>query len=106
MEFVPDGLKLTCDHPDHGSASETLAAELNPTGTFAIGVNAQYLTDAIAQIDDERVTMAFSADDSPYKHAEGTVAMLSPIVVLGTKDATLRGIKGAVLVGVVMPMRI
>lgn len=107
LECVPDGLKLTCDHPDLGTASETIPADLNPAEGFAIGAFPGYLLDALAAIDDERITLAFD-HVAPHKTKSGimTTPELSPMLIRGTADHVSRPVTDAALVVVVMPMRI
>lgn len=102
LECVPEGLKLTADHPDLGTASETIAAELNPAEGFVLGVNANYLLEAISQIDDARVTLAFDH----HKADKRRDPTLSPILVRGTEDAAMRPVGSASFLVVIMPMRI
>lgn len=93
LACVPEGLKLSADHPDLGSASEIVAAEMNPETHFAIGVNARYLLDALNGVADERVTLAFRDE-------------LDPILVRSTKDAAYHRPLDASFLCVIMPMRL
>ena len=93
LECVPGGLKLSADHPDLGSASETIPAELNPESRFKLGLNARYLREALATIEDARVTLSFGGE-------------LDPMIVRGTEDAAMRHVHAASQLVVIMPMRI
>jgi DNA polymerase-3 subunit beta len=86
-----DKLTITADHPDLGKAVETLDAETCSDAKY--GVNPSYLLDAVEEIDDERVTIAFGAE-------------LDPILVRGTGQATSKAIMESSYLAVVMPMRI
>lgn len=92
LDFDPDGyLKLTSDHPDVGESHETLVAE--GRGKITIGANTRYLIDALGEIDDAYVTLAFGKE-------------LDPIVIRGTEHATGYSVQAAPHLNVTMPMRI
>lgn len=97
LECVPDGLKVTASHPDLGTASEVIPAELNPSEAFSTGANPRYLVDALKAITDDRVTLAFS-------HASD--GALDPMVVRGTSDAVSYPVMDSPFLAVIMPMRI
>jgi len=109
LEATDGKLVMVSDNPDAGETREYLAAELNPskTDTFRIGVDPRYLRDALAALDGERVTLAFSADDSKSKYAEGqTVASLAPMLVRSTEHAVSHTVTTSPALVVVMPMRV
>src|SRR3569832_2166818 len=57
-------LELSVTNPDHGTASEELAAEFEPE-SFEIGFNARYLLDIIGQIRSENAVFLFNDAGSP-----------------------------------------
>jgi DNA polymerase III subunit beta len=93
LSLAAGKLTLTSDHPDLGSASETLPMESLFDKTFAIGVNAAYLLDALDEIDCTHVTIGFGDE-------------LAPMLVRSTHDAVERSVMNASYLCVVMPMRI
>lgn len=98
LETVPNGLKLTADHPELGTASETIAAELNPESRFVIGANPRYLLDAIASLaltpgKGDRMTISFGGE-------------LDPMVVRSTDCAVNWPVMESRLLVVIMPMRV
>lgn len=91
LDASPDGLKLTADHPEQGTATESLAAEC--IATVKVGVNPLYLMELLDACDGDRVTLAIGGE-------------LDPIVARATDHATSYDVHDSPLVGVVMPMRI
>lgn len=114
LTMTRDTLAIVTPDGQGNELRDTLAAESRPADVhFTIGVQPKYLLDALAAIDDERVTLAFSTDDSECKGYEKdlkgnrpTQAQLSPILLRATSDATSNPISSSPLVVVVMPMRI
>lgn len=95
---LADGkLTITSDHPDQGSSSESLKASseyADNGGGFVIGISAEYLLQAIDEIDDKHVTIEAGAE-------------LDPVLVRGTEDAcNTVGVMASRYLNVTMPMRI
>jgi DNA polymerase-3 subunit beta len=86
-------LTLSSDNPDTGETKESLPMETLFDGTFAIGVSAPYMLDALDGIDCKHVTI-------------GLVDVLDPILVRSTHDAVQYSIDRAPYAAIVMPMRI
>ena len=96
LDLASGKLTITSDHPDTGTASESLKAEsqyADNGGTFRIGVNPSYLLEALEAIECDHVTMA--VDDE-----------LDPILVRGTECAVSYPVLASPLLAVIMPMRI
>lgn len=89
-------LVIASDHPDTGETREVLRATglyVEGTESFSIGVNASYLLDALAQIDDKHVTIAFGGE-------------LDPMLVRSTEHACSHPPGQGPALFVIMPMRI
>jgi DNA polymerase-3 subunit beta len=89
-------LVIASDAPDTGETSEVLRATglyVEGPESFSIGVNASYLLDALAQIDDKHVTIAFGSE-------------LDPMLVRSTEHACSNPPGNAPTLFVIMPMRI
>lgn len=86
-------LVITSDHPDRGTATETLSADALDGKKITIGVNPAYLLDLLGEIDCKHVTFTFGDE-------------LAPMVVRSTHDAVEHSVAGAPYLGVIMPMRI
>lgn len=91
---VSDGtFKLTSDHPDQGTVTEGIPADMSPSMAITIGTNPKYLIELLNACDGERVTLAFGGE-------------LDPMVVRSTDHAVAYTVHESPFVGVVMPMRI
>lgn len=86
-------LTLTSDHPDTGTATETLMAESLHENRYDIGCNPKYLIELLGEIDCDHVTFGFGKE-------------LDPMIVRSTDHAVEHSVADAPYLGVVMPMRI
>lgn len=84
-------LKLTSDHPDQGTVSESLAADT--VSNVTIGVNPKYLIEALNECDGERVTLALGGE-------------LDPVLVRAMDHAVSCTVEESPYLAVIMPMRI
>lgn len=93
FDLASGKLVITSDHPERGTATETLTADALDGKKVTIGVNPAYLLDLLASIDCKHVTFSFGGE-------------LAPMLVRSTHDAVEYSLDRAPYVGVVMPMRI
>lgn len=90
---VADGLiTLTASDPDLGDSTESLPVEANDR-ELHIGVQPNYMIDALKVIADARVTLALKSE-------------LDPILLRGLTDAVSVAVMPSTFLAVVMPMRI
>ncbi len=113
LEIVGTDLAVVTEHPDKGTARETIGADFvgKLCDGFAIGVSPKYLLDALRGIEHERITIAFSHHDDPlkgYEKKNGEYTKrceLDPMLVRSVDDAGHYAPLAAPYLSVVMPMR-
>jgi len=111
FEVTGTDLALVTENSDAGTVREVLTGtEFNACDGFRIGLNPSYLLDAIRDLDADRVTIAFSDDESPCKYTDKQDKVLTyqlePMLVRGTEDTTEFSLADARYLCVIMPMRI
>lgn len=84
IDLLPEAIAVSSNNPDAGEAREEVDAEVSGDA-MKIGLNFRYVTDALAVLTDEKVTLELTDE-------------LSPVVVLGVGSEGFRA--------VIMPQRI
>ena len=77
-----DRLTVSTEDPDAGTATETMpVTRSGQAGDFKIGVNATFLTDALAKIADETVSLGFQDPLAPIvmRPKEGGIVVVMPM---------------------------
>lgn len=82
MALTSDAVTLEVSNPDHGSATEELAATFDQAEPFQIGFNARYLSDILATIDGDTIAVDLNDAGSPTLiTAEGGDGTLTTVLM-------------------------
>jgi DNA polymerase-3 subunit beta len=83
MYFSAGNLKLEAQTAELGEAMEELPVEMDKPGELVIGVNSQYLMDALREVDSHSVQIGVTGDKSPMvvipDNDENHVSVIMPI---------------------------